>query len=52
LAILADRVVDCTGDADIAFLAGAEYRQTAKVRKYGISAFYSESRFMLMLNAA
>jgi hypothetical protein len=43
LAILADRVVDCTGDADIAFLAGAEYRQTAKVGKYDISAFYSES---------
>ncbi len=36
-------MVDCTGDADIAFLAGAEYRQTAKVGKYDISAFYSES---------
>ena len=26
-AILADRVIDCTGDADVAYLAGAEYRQ-------------------------
>ena len=25
-AILADRVIDCTGDADVAYLAGAEYR--------------------------
>ena len=25
-AILADRVIDCTGDADVAHLAGAEYR--------------------------
>ena len=25
-ALLADRVVDCTGDADVAHLAGAEYR--------------------------
>ena len=29
-AILADRVIDCTGDADIAHLAGAEYRVTDK----------------------
>ena len=25
-AILAERVIDCTGDADIAYLAGADYR--------------------------
>ncbi len=25
-AILAERVIDCTGDADVAYLAGAEYR--------------------------
>ena len=25
-AILADRIIDCTGDADVAHLAGAEYR--------------------------
>ena len=29
-AILADRIIDCTGDADIAHLAGAEYRVTDK----------------------
>jgi hypothetical protein len=40
LAILADRVVDCTGDADIAFLAGAEYRQTAKVRYFGRAVYH------------
>jgi hypothetical protein len=33
MAVLADRVVDCTGDADVAFLAGAKYRQTDKVTK-------------------
>ena len=32
MAISADRVVDCTGDADVAFLAGAKYRETLKVR--------------------
>jgi len=26
LAILADRVIDCTGDGDVAHFAGAEYR--------------------------
>ena len=31
-AILADRVVDCTGDADIAYLAGA---RCTKVREEG-----------------
>ena len=25
--ILADRVIDCTGDADVAYFAGAEFRQ-------------------------
>ena len=29
-AILAERIIDCTGDADIAHLAGAEYRVTDK----------------------
>ena len=28
--ILAERIIDCTGDADIAHLAGAEYRVTDK----------------------
>ena len=31
-AILADRVIDCTGDADVAYLAGAEYRFVLKVK--------------------
>ena len=25
-AIIANRVIDCTGDADVAYFAGAEYR--------------------------
>merc|ERR1711997_1266443 len=36
-AILADRVVDCTGDADIAHSAGAEYRITPKVEALGMT---------------
>ena len=32
-AILADRVIDCTGDADVAYLAGAEYRFVFKSGK-------------------
>ena len=33
-AILADRVIDCTGDADVAYLAGAEYRYVYRNPKY------------------
>jgi len=36
-AILADRVIDCTGDADIAHLAGAEYRVTDKKDRMGMT---------------
>ena len=36
-AIMADRVIDCTGDADIAHFAGAEYRKTSKVVQFLIS---------------
>jgi hypothetical protein len=36
-AILADRVVDCTGDADVAYLAGAEYRKTAREEMMGVT---------------
>ena len=32
-AILAKRVIDCTGDADIAHLAGAEYTMLPKVSR-------------------
>ena len=37
-AILADRVIDCTGDADVAHLAGAEYRKTVKSESMGCAA--------------
>ena len=42
-AILADRVIDCTGDADVAYLAGAEYRYVYRNPKYLIKdlAFFS-----------
>ncbi len=36
-AILADRVIDCTGDADIANFAGAEYRKTKKEEMMGVT---------------
>ena len=43
-AILADRVIDCTGDADIAHLAGAEYRVTDKKE----SQDHDESRYLYL----
>jgi hypothetical protein len=36
-AILADRVVDCTGDADVAFLAGAKCIRTPKKEAMGMT---------------
>ena len=38
-AILADRVIDCTGDADVAHLAGAEYRKTVKSESMGCATY-------------
>jgi hypothetical protein len=38
---LADRVIDCTGDADVAYLAGAEYR-------YVYSQFFPRDQFLKM----
>ena len=35
-ALLAHRVIDCTGDADVAYFAGAEYRSGLK--KYSVVA--------------
>ncbi len=40
-AILAKRVVDCTGDADIAHLAGVPYRKTAKDEMMGVTTVFS-----------
>jgi ribulose 1,5-bisphosphate synthetase/thiazole synthase len=36
-AIMAKRVIDCTGDADIAHFSGAEYRKTNKDEMMGIT---------------
>ena len=36
-AILAKRVIDCTGDADIAHLTGAPYRKSAKEEMMGVT---------------
>ena len=41
LAILAERVIDCTGDADVAYLAGAEYRTTAKDESLGMTTVFN-----------
>ncbi len=40
-AILADRVVDCTGDADIAHFAGAKYRKTSRSEMMGVTTVFS-----------
>ncbi|CAF1617192.1 unnamed protein product [Adineta ricciae] len=41
LAIRAKRVIDCTGDADVAYLAGCSYRQTPKDEMLGVSTIFS-----------
>jgi len=40
-AILAKRVIDCTGDADVAFLAGARCRQTEVGENMGVTSVFS-----------
>jgi len=42
-AILADRVIDCSGDADIAYMAGAEYRKTKKDEMMGVTTVFNAS---------
>lgn len=39
-AILAERVIDCTGDADIAHFAGAEYRKTPREQMMGLTTVF------------
>ncbi len=39
-AILAKRIIDATGDADIAYLAGAPYRQSAKDDLLGVTVTF------------
>jgi len=41
--ILADRVIDCTGDADIAHFAGAKYRKTNKDEMMGVTTVLNAS---------
>lgn len=41
LGIKAKRVIDCTGDADIAYLAGCSYRKTPKDEMLGVSTIFS-----------
>ena len=40
-AILAERVIDCTGDADVAALAGARYRKTRREKMMGVTTVFS-----------
>jgi hypothetical protein len=42
-AVLAQRIIDCTGDADIAHLAGASYRKTPKDKMLGVTTVFSAS---------
>ena len=44
-AILADRVIDCTGDADVAYLAGAEYRYVQTFWQSCLDSLYIEIRW-------
>ena len=39
-AILAKRVIDCTGDADIAHFAGADYRKTPRDQMMGLTTVF------------
>lgn len=39
--VLAGRIVDCTGDADIAHLAGAPYRKTPKDKMLGVTTVFN-----------
>ena len=41
--VLAERVIDCTGDADIAHLAGASYRKTPKDKMLGMTTVFNAS---------
>jgi hypothetical protein len=42
-AILADRVIDCTGDADVAFMAGCKYTQIDKNHALGVTSVFCAS---------
>ncbi len=39
-AILAKRVIDCSGDADVAYLAGCSYKKTPKDEMLGVSTVF------------
>jgi ribulose 1,5-bisphosphate synthetase/thiazole synthase len=41
--VLAKRIIDCTGDADIAHLAGASYRKTPKDKMLGMTTVFNAS---------
>jgi FAD dependent oxidoreductase len=41
--VLAQRIIDCTGDADIAHLAGASYRKTPKDKMLGLTTVFNAS---------
>ena len=40
-AILADRVIDCTGDADVCFLAGVDCRVNSKEDKMSVTSVFN-----------
>ncbi|WP_199534664.1 FAD-dependent oxidoreductase [Rhodoferax lacus] len=41
--VLAQRIIDCTGDADIAHLSGASYRKTPKDKMLGMTTVFNAS---------
>lgn len=42
-AILAERVIDCTGDADVAYLAGARFTKVDKTQAMGVTTVFNAS---------
>lgn len=42
-AILADRIVDCTGDADVAYLAGVKFSKIDKEHAMGVTSVFNAS---------
>jgi len=42
-AIVADRVIDCTGDADVAFLAGCSYSMLSPEQALGVTTVFNAS---------
>ena len=55
MAILSDRVIDCTGDGDVCYLAGADYTILDKKERMGVTSVFNcsgvdKDKFMTYVN--